>query len=506
MLGGWYNAHFDDLDKSRLQAKAARLGLVLSTHSLLSGELQLLDNADLELAAQDLLLVKAQGKLLLLSCQPDGHHPLICQAPTQAIFYPAKLQSQLTPSPLPAALSPLRSLQTLARVTGKLEQWLLQDDWQKTCGSLMILHLDLPEPLMFVQVMPCRGFSRCETLLEQWVLGQFSETTASKAFSLASHCSEHPLVTARSALAIPTNQTDLGALAKSWLAASVNMAFANIQGIQQDRDTEYLHQFRVNLRKSRSVLSLLKGGFAGPQQKALAAQLRTLMNRTNELRDLDVHLLAEDQYRENLPDNIKPQADKLVQRLRSKRQRAYRHLSSMLASKAFQRQTRQIQQDIADLPSGPKAHKAALEFGRKKLLKQVQRIIQLAQQLSFDPSDQQIHNLRLACKKARYLAEFFLPGLTGKTILHLAKTLKKLTTLLGDFNDQCVQQQELNSWLLQEQQQVPSDHSYIAYLQLLCQHCEDKKQQARNKIIRQLLKQLTAASQQQLLNALRKTI
>jgi len=64
------------------------------------------------------------------------------------------------------------------------------------------------------------------------------------------------------------------------------IARQNEDGIKADYDTEFLHDYRVSLRKVRSVLSLFKG-----ENIALKQAFSDIMKGTNQLRDLDVYLL-----------------------------------------------------------------------------------------------------------------------------------------------------------------------------------------------------------------------
>ena len=68
-----------------------------------------------------------------------------------------------------------------------------------------------------------------------------------------------------------------------------------------DYDTEFLHDYRVSLRKVRSVLSLFKGIFSPEDIARLKQDFAFLMQETNTLRDLDVYLLNKEQYFEMIP-------------------------------------------------------------------------------------------------------------------------------------------------------------------------------------------------------------
>src|SRR5690606_3590948 len=57
--------------------------------------------------------------------------------------------------------------------------------------------------------------------------------------------------------------------------------------------------------------------------------------------------------------------------------------------------------------------------------------------------DAEIHELRIECKKLRYLMEFFSPVFPKDGFRSILKPLKKLQDSLGLFNDRAVQQVRL---------------------------------------------------------------
>ena len=65
-----------------------------------------------------------------------------------------------------------------------------------------------------------------------------------------------------------------------------------VKGIVADVDTEFLHDFRVAVRRTRSVLKLLGGVFPSGMAERAGAEFRWLGDVTTPTRDLDVYLLG----------------------------------------------------------------------------------------------------------------------------------------------------------------------------------------------------------------------
>ena len=89
-------------------------------------------------------------------------------------------------------------------------------------------------------------------------------------------------------------------------AAILKIAESNVPGILDDLDTEFLHDYRICLRKVRSVLSLVKDVYPAEGTGRMRKILGDLARQTNRLRDLDVYLLARDEYRELVPPALRP--------------------------------------------------------------------------------------------------------------------------------------------------------------------------------------------------------
>ena len=81
------------------------------------------------------------------------------------------------------------------------------------------------------------------------------------------------------------------------------------------------------------------------------------------------------------------------------------------------------------------------------ILKWFARIIKYGRDLTVDDPDYKFHELRIKCKKLRYLLEFFGPLYPETLIDKAVKQLKKLQENLGEFNDYSVQIETLNLML-----------------------------------------------------------
>ena len=108
--------------------------------------------------------------------------------------------------------------------------------------------------------------------------------------------------------------------AKIILRRLLEIIKANEAGIQADIDTEFLHDYRVAIRRTRSALSQIKDVFPTRTNARFKGEFANLGKFTNELRDLDVYLLSEDKYCDMLPDVLRDDISPLFEYLRAQRE------------------------------------------------------------------------------------------------------------------------------------------------------------------------------------------
>ncbi len=196
----------------------------------------------------------------------------------------------------------------------------------------------------------------------------------------------------------------------------------------QKSDAEELHQFRVNLRRSRAFLKSFQYCFTPETYNQIYQKLSDIAASTNHARDLDV-IAAE------LADN--PKNTEALDAIAKEQKREQEKIKSMLLSDSF---CQFFNDYFAALRSGnlihsPDASKplkdhaaAVLQNLHSKIIRKIDK-----EEKRFDPK--QIHKIRIAFKKLRYLLEAFEEIFGRKEVEHYIETGKKLQTLLGEYND-----------------------------------------------------------------------
>ncbi|MDR2724698.1 MAG: CHAD domain-containing protein [Candidatus Adiutrix sp.] len=216
----------------------------------------------------------------------------------------------------------------------------------------------------------------------------------------------------------------------------------NIPGVLADHDTEFLHDLRVAIRRTRSGLSLVKRVLPASISERFNRMFRRLGALTGPTRDLDVYLLAYEGYLKRVPPVLRPGLEEFFATLRHKRQIEQKRLVRALRTKknealfnawrrAFRRPYRQ-QADLTDLP--------VRELADRVILKRYKLVMRAGRGLNAATADTEVHRLRIQCKKLRFVVEFFGSLYPKQELEILIRQLKKLQDILGGFNDLSVQQ------------------------------------------------------------------
>jgi CHAD domain-containing protein len=221
-----------------------------------------------------------------------------------------------------------------------------------------------------------------------------------------------------------------------------------VPGVVNDVDTEFLHAFRVGLRKTRSLVSLLKKALPDATLEKIKPRLSALAGKTNRLRDLDVYLLAQHEYVALLPDDSAAGMAELTALVRTQREKAYWDVAAYFGSPTFEADIDACLAELSLRPvlEKPAASKPVLALVKRELLKRYAALQALSSRLHADSADEDIHALRIEFKKLRYLIEFFLDLLPRKRTQRLLGDLKKIQGVLGSFNDLSVQIDFLNAF------------------------------------------------------------
>ncbi|MGF1687073.1 CHAD domain-containing protein [Photobacterium japonica] len=255
----------------------------------------------------------------------------------------------------------------------------------------------------------------------------------------------------KSPCVILTADTDITLATYHYLTNEFHHACRHEAGMIRDDDEEFLHQYRVALRRCRALIGLLGPLFEKRQKVMLKLALRTLMQHTNTLRDLDVFLMKMEDYFFLLEHPHHNGLTRFFDDLQYQRRKRFKTLKRWLKSNEYQQHCTLISGLLDELSLTEKKKNAAqpstLDVASKVLVYHSQRVNKHCDGISPSSPDTQLHQLRIDCKKFRYVLEYFAPLYPNAKSKHLLAALKQLQTSLGDLNDLTVQQTFLNNYL-----------------------------------------------------------
>ena len=230
---------------------------------------------------------------------------------------------------------------------------------------------------------------------------------------------------------------------RNLLASAVD----NLPGTLDDLDPEFLHDFRVALRRTRSVLGEGKSVLPHDVRDRFRTGFAELSAATSAARDLDVYVLAWPDTIAALGLDDPTVVDPLHDELLARRSQARAQLAKVLRSRAVKTLLESWRSWLDDdevrppydapRPIGP--HVAA------RIAKAQSGLLRDGRSITADCPAERLHDLRKDAKRLRYLFECFGAVLPGKARREFVGQLKGLQDNLGLHQDAEVQTAELRA-------------------------------------------------------------
>jgi CHAD domain-containing protein len=223
----------------------------------------------------------------------------------------------------------------------------------------------------------------------------------------------------------------------------------NVDGVLRDIDTEFLHDLRVAVRRTRSAIKLLGVVLPADLARHYATEFKWLGDMTTPTRDLDVFLLGFGPMTAQLvaasPADLEPLRAFLVRR----RAREFRRLAAALRGPRFRAITDDWRKALLEIRDAapPKRRRPpiAAELALSTTERAFRRIVAHGAAITTDSPPESLHDLRKRAKELRYLLEFFAPLHDPVAYRKVVGDLKSLQDCLGDFQDSQVQREEIHA-------------------------------------------------------------
>jgi len=215
----------------------------------------------------------------------------------------------------------------------------------------------------------------------------------------------------------------------------------NEPGLRADLDSEFLHDWRVAVRRTRCMLGQIKRVFPAAERDRFRTELGWLARATGPVRDLDVFLLLLEDVAEG-SDSIGDLAP-IIADLRQRHREEHALLVAALDSPKARDLLSAWDEFLSRKPGRhPGARDALLPLGElaaARLRKLHRRIVRDGESLGPTAPAAALHELRIAAKKMRYVLDAARRLFETEPADAVLAALKKLQSVLGEAHDAHVQ-------------------------------------------------------------------
>ena len=216
---------------------------------------------------------------------------------------------------------------------------------------------------------------------------------------------------------------------------------ANLPGTLDDIDSEFLHDVRVAVRRTRSLQRQFAAIYP-PRLQHFRDEFKRLQTVTGDLRDLDVYLLDFDALKASLPARMRGDLEPLRGVLAARRETALRATRRGLRAQ----RTRDALTGWAEfVANAPTADRTVRDLASHRITRVYRKMVKMGRAIDDDSPAEDLHELRKVGKELRYLLEFFAGLYPAEVTKPFIKTLKGLQDQLGRFQDREVQANALRA-------------------------------------------------------------
>ena len=471
-------------------------GFVAEGRSIARREI-FLDSFDWRLFRQDCCLIESRGggrRQLRWLSSGSGR----CRAAANVKATP-RFAADLPKGSLRDGLAPfldIRALMPLAicDVRRRHFRFLNRDD--KTVLRLVVEEENISSPgrrrgpattLRIIRLVPVKGYDNALRQAVRWLQKDIGLALSGDIFPVSIFRAlglEPGAYSSKVDVALDTEMTAFEAtrslLANLWQAAEANEA-----GLLDDIDSEFLHDFRVAIRRTRSALSQLKDIFPEDWLARYRQEFAWLAAATGPTRDLDVYLLAIPKYEQLLPEEHRGGLVPLKKLIGRNRSREFKNLAHLLRGARYRALKEQWLQFVTTGLLSPAAAGAAAglpvrSLAGRRIWRLYRKLLKGGRAITSQSPATDLHDLRKQAKKLRYMFEFFKSLYPDQEVAAVLKVMKMLQQNLGDIQDYEVQAEALAQMATELDETGTGDKASFLAIGMLTAHLMELQARARN--------------------------
>ena len=237
----------------------------------------------------------------------------------------------------------------------------------------------------------------------------------------------------RDALILPTHT--VAEAGSRVLRRQIEYFMSRAYGLEYPEDIEFVHEMRVVTRRMRVILRIFREAL-GTSYPSMKARLAGITDAFGGARDADVSLAFLERFAHDLGDEHCAFIEGLAARERARRIVRYRELHRKIDSAVFRRFRGDLNRLLrkTGLPgAGAAAGKRVVDEAPRMLRRRLKDVLRFEGDLRLCRAEE-LHRLRIACKRLRYTAEFLADLYPGR-LAELITAMVKLQGLLGIVHD-----------------------------------------------------------------------
>ncbi len=220
---------------------------------------------------------------------------------------------------------------------------------------------------------------------------------------------------------------------------------ANLPAVLADADVEFLHDYRVAIRRTRAVLREMRGVFEPGALRRVRDSFKWLQDQTSATRDLDVYLHEFEELKALAPAAARADLEPIEPLLRERQRQARAAMERALTgdrARTLRAEWLETLQSLVleDAAARPDAAGPVGKLAAQRIRKVHGKMVRMGRAITPNSRPQEYHELRKTGKELRYLLELFgAPLFDPEVVRPLVRALKGLQDVLGLHQDREVQ-------------------------------------------------------------------
>jgi len=211
-------------------------------------------------------------------------------------------------------------------------------------------------------------------------------------------------------------------------------------GVRSDPGPAHLHQYRVAVRRARSVLSAGGAVFPASPSRALSSSMKAVFEVSSGVRDLDVLIAAIEERNDSISAELHDGSALLLAALRLRRSTRFGELDSMLSGPGYASmvQNWQVLGSVYRLGGdepGPDALTSTGEVVDAAVLAAFRQVRVGGRRAHSTDVLDEWHDLRKRLKRLRYLVVAFAPLYPDGSLDPAVRNIRRLQNVLGRLQD-----------------------------------------------------------------------